>query len=112
MLSEELAKELGECADERFGYADVEDPRNVTLDAVWDLREVAFQLIHAGWRKQQTVSTVSELNALPTGSVLRFKGGQVATASDDWYEGERKFWGTTDGRDLPAVVLYVPGDGE
>ena len=103
MLSEELMKALGEREGEWFGH--------VTLDGVWDLREVAFQLIHAGWRKQQTVSTVSELNALPTGSVLRFKGGQVATASDDWYEGERKFWGTTYGRDLPATVLYVPGDG-
>ena len=95
---------------------------NCTLPEALKIGEAAESIIAAGYRKPRIVSTVEELDALPTGSVIRNpRHGDVFTIDHgphgNWHGGSTRYHGIGDlGMNfmseeidpwLPYEVLYT-----
>jgi len=63
-------------------------------------------LIAKGYRKPHTITTVEELDALPDGTVLKSRFGELLELADgSWHFGDV---GGSNDPSLPATVLYAP----
>lgn len=75
-----------------------------------NFEDLAEEIIAAGFHRNRTIETEEELEALPDGSIVRDSWGITLTKDyESWY---RTLADDPDEVELPATVLWEPGDGD
>jgi len=99
----------------RDDLADLLDPRRKSRrsggSVLLSAESVTERILAAGWRPPaRKIETVEELDALPEGSIVRDSWGITLTKDyESWY---RTLADDPDEVELPAIVLWEPGDGD